>query len=138
MLPLHQAHWRSEGVSHRFQHISSLLSTPLPWLLCVFRFDYFRRYREAGPAPQPRFELGITDSESVVLPVTLKGNVSLPVTAWRPDAIRDRFHRTMNISWPMLAFARSMEHRAGIEPALSDWKSDVLPLNYRCNDVDKV
>ena len=42
----------------------------------AFRISYCHRYHEVGPASQPRFELGLTDSESVVLPVTPKGNKS--------------------------------------------------------------
>jgi hypothetical protein len=28
-----------------------------------------------------------------------------------------------------------MEHLVGIEPAISAWKAEVLPLNYRCNKM---
>jgi hypothetical protein len=61
------------GFTHRFPHISLRHSSPLPWLLCEFRFRSIRRYRKVGPAPQPRFELGTTDSESVVLPLHQRG-----------------------------------------------------------------
>lgn len=38
------------GFTHRFPSESYHLSTPLPWLLCVFRIKSSSRYHEVGPA----------------------------------------------------------------------------------------
>jgi hypothetical protein len=128
------------------EEVSPIASRIFPFLIPHFYHGYYvssdsvisADIIKSDPAPQPRFELGTTDSESAVLPITPKGK---SVSREGGISIRIRLYclgTPYALEYNRPATERIFkERRAGIEPAPKAWKALVLPLNYRRNNVDK-